>query len=210
MRARIDHVILAGPDLGELQEYAEAHLGIRPQPGGSHPGIGTRNALVGLGGRSYLELVAPDPDQPTPPHPRPFRVDELTEPTLTGWALRASGLAERVARAREKGVELGDPFRMSRTRPDGTTLSWELTGFDTDLGGMQPFLIDWGDTPHPSEGLPGVQLVSVRVRHPEAARLSSVLEALEAPRGAIQLRTMGDSVRLSLVVATGDGEVILG
>lgn len=210
MRARIDHIILAGPDLAELEEYAEAHLGVRPQPGGSHPGIGTRNSLVGLGGRTYLELVAPDPEQPDPERPRPFRVDELTEPTLTGWALGASGLTERVARAREKGVQVGDPFRMSRTRPDGSSLSWELTGFDTDLGGMQPFLIDWGDAPHPSERLPAVKLVSVRVRHPEAARLSTVLDALEAPRGAIQLRAMGDAARMSLVVVTAEGEITLG
>ncbi len=209
MRAQIDHIILAGPDLDELQEYAERHLGVRPQPGGSHRGLGTRNALLGLGGQRYLELVAPDPDQPEPAHPRPFRVDDLTEPTLTGWALRAPGLAERVERARAKGVEIGDPRPMSRTRPDGTELDWELTSVHTDLDGTVPFLIDWGQTPHPSDGLPSVKLVTVRVRHPEAARLSSALEALEAPRGPIQLRA-AEPVRISLVIDTGDGTVTLG
>lgn len=209
MSAQIDHIVMAGPDLTELVEYAEARLGVRAQPGGAHPGVGTRNALIGLGGRRYLELVAPDLDQPDPARPRPFRVDELSEPTLTGWALRATGLADRVASARERGVSIGDPFRMSRTRPDGTSLSWELTGFDTDLGGMVPFLIDWGASPHPSDGLPGALLVSVRIRHPEAGRLSAVLEALQAPRGAIQLRA-GEPARLSVVVATEEGEITLG
>lgn len=209
MRTQIDHIILAGPDLTELEEYAEARLGIRPRPGGAHQGVGTRNSLLGLGGRQYLELVAPDPDQPEPAHPRPFRVDELTEPTLTGWALRASDLPERVAHARERGVAVGDPFPMSRTRPDGTTLSWELTPLSTDLDGMVPFLIDWGSTPHPSEGLPAVKLVTVRLRHPDAPRLSSALEALEAPRGPIQLRA-AEPVRMSLVIATEDGSVTLG
>ncbi|WP_161958520.1 VOC family protein [Ornithinimicrobium cavernae] len=209
MRAQIDHIILAGPDLTELEEYAEAHLGLRPQPGGAHPGLGTRNSLLGLGGQRYLELVAPDPDQPEPDHPRPFRVDELTAPTLTGWALRAPGLGDRVSRAREKGLDPGDPRPMSRTRPDGTELSWELTSLDTGLDGTVPFLIDWGDTPHPSEGLPAVKLVTVRVRHPEAARLSSALEALEAPRGPIQLRA-AEPVRISLVIETERGPVELG
>lgn len=208
MRAQLDHVILAGPDLEELVEYAEAHLGVRAQPGGAHPGIGTRNALIGLGGQRYLELVAPDPDQPEPAQPRPFRVDELREPTLTGWALRAPDLAQRVARAREQGVQVGEPFAMSRTRPDGTTLSWELTGFQTGLEGMVPFLIDWGSSPHPSQGLPAVKLVSLRIRHPQASELSSALRALEAPRD-IQLRA-GEPVRLSLVIAASEGTVTLG
>lgn len=208
MRTQLDHVILAGPDLEELVEYAEAQLGVRAQPGGAHPGIGTRNALIGLGGQRYLELVAPDPDQPEPAQPRPFRVDELSQPTLTGWALRASGLAERVARAREHGVPVGEPFAMSRTRPDGTSLSWELTGFDTGLDGMVPFLIDWGSSPHPSQGLPGVKLVSLRIRHPKASELSDALHVLEAPRD-IQLRS-DQQVRLSLVIATSEGSVTLG
>lgn len=209
MRAQIDHIVLAGPDLTELEQYAEASLGIRPRSGGAHPGVGTRNSLLGLGGQRYLELVAPDPDQPDPAGPRPFRVDEVTEPTLTGWALRGPGLPDRVARAREKDVDPGDPRPMSRTRPDGAKLSWELTSLDTDFDGMAPFLIDWGNSPHPSEGLPAVKLVTVRVRHPEAERLSHVLDALEAPRGPIQLRA-AEPVRLSLVIATDDGSVTLG
>lgn len=209
MRAQIDHIILAGPDLTELEEYAEAHLGIRPQSGGAHPGMGTHNSLLGLGGQRYLELVAPDPEQPDPAQPRPFRVDELTEPTLTGWALRAQDLPERVARARERDIDPGDPRPMSRTRPDGTELSWELTSLDTALDGMVPFLIDWGSAPHPSEGLPAVKLVTVRVRHPEASQLSSALEALDAPRGPIQLR-VAEPVRMSLVIATDEGSVTLG
>ena len=209
MRTQIDHVILAGPDLTELEEYAETHLGLRPHPGGAHPGLGTRNSLLGLGGQRYLELVAPDPDQADPARPRPFRVDEVTEPTLTGWALRSADLPARVARARERDLDPGDPRPMSRKRPDGTELSWELTSLETGLDGMVPFLIDWGSTPHPSEGLPAVKLVTVRVRHPQAPRLSSALEALEAPRGPIQLRA-AEPVRMSLVIATDDGTVTLG
>ncbi|MCK0110940.1 VOC family protein [Ornithinimicrobium sp. F0845] len=209
MRAQIDHVILAGPDLAELEEYAEAQLGVRAQPGGAHPGLGTRNALIGLGGQCYLELVAPDPDQPDPAGGRPFRVDGLSGPTVTGWALRVTDIAEWVAQARESGTDPGDPRPMSRARPDGTELAWQLTPPDTDLDGTVPFLIDWGSAPHPSTGLPAVKLVSMRARHPDAARLRSALESLRAPRGPIQVR-VGDPVRLSVVIATDDGEITLG
>lgn len=209
MRAQIDHVILGGPDLGELEEYAERHLGVRPQTGGSHPGLGTRNSLVGLGGRCYLELVAPDPGQPDPSGPRPFRVDELSDPTPVGWALRVSGLEDHVAQARERGFDPGDPRGMSRRSAEGAELAWQLTSVDTDLDGMVPFLIDWGGAAHPSVGLPSVKLVSVRLRHPQAARLRSALEALQSPRGPVQVR-IGEPARMSVVIATDEGEVTLG
>lgn len=209
MRAQIDHVILAGPDLAELEEYAEAHLGVPARPGGVHPGLGTRNSLIGLGGRCYLELVAPDPDQPEPEGGRPFRVDGLREPTLTGWALRVAGIDDWVATARERGTDPGDPHPMSRTRPDGTELTWRLTPPATALDGAVPFLIDWGESPHPSDGLPAVKLVSVRFRHPEAVTLTGALEALRAPRGPVQVR-VGAPVRMSVVIATEEGTVTLG
>ena len=55
----------------------ETLTGVRPSYGGAHPGLGTHNALLSLGHHSYLEIIAPDPNQPTPPRPRPFGLDEL-------------------------------------------------------------------------------------------------------------------------------------
>lgn len=209
MRTPIDHLILGGPDLDALEQYAEEQLGVPPRRGGSHPGWGTRNSLVGLGGRRYLELVAPDPAQDDPEGARPFRVDELVAPTLVGWAVRADDIAAVVGRSRESGHDPGDPVAMSRTTPDGALLSWHLTPTDTGFAGALPFVIDWGETPHPSDGLPGVTLQTFRVRHPEASRISSVLEALGAGRGPVQLRT-GAPARLSAVLLTAAGRVELG
>ncbi|HLS46124.1 MAG TPA: VOC family protein [Ornithinicoccus sp.] len=209
MAAQLDHLIIGGPDLDDLEAYVEEQLGVAPRRGGSHPGWGTRNSLVGLGGRQYLELVAPDPDQPDPEHARSFRVDELTEPTLVGWAVRVDDVGSVVAHAREQGYDPGEPFGMSRRTADGRELAWQMTPTDTGRTRAVPFLIDWGQTPHPSEGLPAVLLQTFRIKHPQAPELNAAFKALGVARGPIQLR-VGEPVRLSAVLMTESGRVELG
>lgn len=43
----IDHFIYAGSHLDALSEAFTARTGIVPEPGGSHPTLGTHNSLVG-------------------------------------------------------------------------------------------------------------------------------------------------------------------
>jgi hypothetical protein len=84
---RIDHLIFATPDLDAAVDDLEGRFGVRAEPGGKHLGLGTRNALVGLGDATYLEIIAPDPDQLAPSMARPFGLDTVHQPRLAGWAL---------------------------------------------------------------------------------------------------------------------------
>jgi len=177
---RVDHLVYGTTDLDAAIDRLEKLLGVRATPGGRHPGLGTRNALIALGPASYLEIIAPDPAEPAPEAPRPFGIDDLGAPRLATWAARGSGLEELVRSAAARGVMLGEVLHGSRRRPDGTLLDWRFTDPRRVLGdGLVPFFIDWGESAHPAEtAARGTTLVDLRAEHPEPERVQAVLRHL--------------------------------
>jgi hypothetical protein len=205
--SKIDHLVYAAPDLAAGIERVEKLLGVKAVPGGQHPGAGTRNALIGLGDGTYLEIIGPDPDQPKPALPRRFGIDDLKAPRLVTWAAKGKDLEAIVANAKSKGIELGLVQIGSRRRPDGVLLSWRLTASSTlNADGLVPFFIDWGATPHPASSLPkGCTLISLRAEHPTAERVRGMLvgiglelpvEAAAAPALIALVRTPRGDVEL--------------
>ena len=206
--SRVDHLVYAAPDLAQGVERIEALLGVRATPGGQHPGAGTRNALVALGPRSYLEIIAPDPEQPKPSGARRFGIDDLKAPRLAAWAAGESDLEGLRSRAEKAGITLGTIGAGSRKRPDGVLLSWRFTSPGTVLGeGIVPFFIDWGQSPHPAEtAAKGAALVALRGEHPDPEKVQALLRGLglemkiaraaspaliatiECPKGRVELR----------------------
>lgn len=205
---RVDHLIYATPDLQAGVDRIEAQLGVRATPGGSHPGRGTRNALVALGPAAYIEIIGPDPDQPKPAAGRPFRIDALAAPALVTWAMKGENLEQLAADVKRHDVTLGPVIPGSRARPDGLVLKWRYTDPHTVVAdGIVPFVIDWGSTPHPAQtAARGATLVALRAEHPDAARVEKMLRALgvempvaigarpaliatiDSPRGRVELR----------------------
>jgi hypothetical protein len=85
----IDHLAYAVPDLAAAVADLEARLGVRAGPGGKHVGLGTHNALLARAPLTYLEIIAPDPDQPAPAVPRglsleAFHPEHPDPPSLAG------------------------------------------------------------------------------------------------------------------------------
>lgn len=205
--ARVDHIILATPDVDDSADRLTTTLGVRAVAGGRHPAWGTHNALIALGDLVYLEIVGPDLEAPAPEAPRPFGLDSLSAPRLVTWSVRGRALDALAAQARTNGIELGDVLRRTRRRPDGVLLSWEMTDSAAPRAdGIVPFFIDWGATPHPATTSPrGGTLVGLRARHPEAAGVQVMLRSLGL---ALEVEP-GDAPELIATLETRRGEIEL-
>lgn len=179
-RCELDHLVVACTDLAAGVDWAESRLGVRLQPGGKHTAMGTHNALLRLGERCYLEVIAIDPDGESPARPRWFSLDDpamqarlAQGPALVTWVVRCDALATVCARV----PDLGDILAMSRgdlhwriSVPDDGVLPWS---------GVLPAAIqrasaddadDAEPAPHPTERLPdaGCELQALDLSHPAA------------------------------------------
>lgn len=205
----MDHLLLGVSDLDSGIAWVEKATGVKAVVGGTHPGMGTRNALVSLGGKRYLEIIAPDPAQTA----FNFRINvrKLAEPRLVNWAAATADIDALAKKAHAAGCETFGPQPGSRARPDGKTLRWKTFGVMNDLGadGVEPipFFIEWAaDSVHPSQDSPkGCDLLSIEIEHPNAAGVKKTLATLGI---AAAVRT-GESARLTATISSPKGKVTL-
>jgi hypothetical protein len=198
-----DHLVVAALSLEQGCDWIEQQLGVRPQPGGKHVAMGTHNALLGLGPRFFLEVIAVDPAGKPPSRPRWFDLDEprmkaaLAEgPQLTHWVARTNDIAEVVRRMPSLGVI---------TPIIRGNLSWRITLPDDGHRpgrGLVPTLIQWPDARHPTDTLPDSErtLAALAGEHPEPGAVRAEIAALglsdflkvtyaKSPRLAAMIRT---------------------
>src|SRR4029077_9747781 len=115
--AMLDHILLGCNDLQRGIDFVEQHTGVRAAFGGVHPGRGTQNALLSLGTRRYLEIIAPDLQQNSAGELASM-LKKLTEPRLVGWAAHPGDIQVLAADLAKAGIKAEGPTPGSRKRPD--------------------------------------------------------------------------------------------
>jgi hypothetical protein len=209
----LDHLVVACLDLDDGEAWLRERLGAPLSPGGKHPGWGTHNRLLQLGGGVYLELIAPDPSAPEPASPRPFMLDDdglrrrlRRAPELVHWLVRADDLERELGGLR---YLCGTIVPMTRG-----ALRWRITippGGRPPADGLLPTLIQW-DVPmseHPTARLPdaGVRLAGLTVRGPKEVVERRPHVVAPVPIEWVDSRA---DPGLSLALDTPRGRVVLG
>jgi hypothetical protein len=203
LATRIDHLVVAAPDLDAGAAWVRAVLGAECRPGGRHERMGTHNRLLRLGDDLYVEVIAVDPAARPPGRPRWFSLDTFAPdamPRLVGWVARTTNIYKAASASPEP---LGTIEQMSRG-----DLSWRLTippDGSLPLGGAAPLLIQWDTSHHPATRLPddGFTLVRLDVTHPEPDRVWRLLTAVGFD-GPVGIHS-GDRALLAAEIGTQSG-----
>ena len=201
----LDHILLGCSDLQRGIDFVEQHVGVRAAFGGVHPGRATQNALLSLGTRRYLEIIAPDPQQSTATSELSAKLKKLSEPRLVGWAAHPGDLQVFAADLAKTGIAAEGPTAGSRKRPDGTVLRWKTLNLRDDANGLLPFFIEWSaDSTHPSAQAPsGCQLLRFELLTPDPAALAKAT----APLNLKAPIAKGNSPQLHAVISGANGQL---
>jgi hypothetical protein len=222
MPVRIDHVIVAGRDLGQL-EAAFTRLGFNVVDGGQHPHLGTRNRIILLY-QGYIELLAIADEQAVSPA---MRERLATAPGWIGFALQSADIVGEADEMRARGADIRGPKPGRLVAPNGSVRLWQTVtvGGDDLFSAAEPipFLIqhDSSGAQHQQE-LAGADAISP---HPNGAqRLQAVIVAtaslsatedvfardygLRAPRPAITVPVLAANARALPLQAAGERIVL--
>lgn len=204
----IDHLVYGVPDLAHGIDMLERSTGVRALFGGQHPGRGTHNALMSLGERRYLEIIALDPAQPHASDLLFPQLRGLTRPSFVAWAIGVASIEEAAAQARALGLSVLGPLEGQRARADGSLLRWKTLRLVAPSLALVPFFIAWDKaTAHPSLSSPaGCTLLSCDLHAPDPGHVRGVLGGLMGEVGLFA----GPKSQLVARLATPKGEIELG
>ncbi len=180
----LDHILLGCSDLERGIAFVEERTGVKAAFGGVHPGRGTQNALLSLGERHYLEIIAPDPKQAGTTGPESsverLKLRGLAEPRVVTWAAHPGDAMEFAEKLKKAGVDADGPTPGSRKRPDGKVLQWKTVNLADDEGGLLPFFIEWSaESVHPSMDAPkGCTIEKFWVESPQPEELAKKLKLI--------------------------------
>ena len=149
----MDHVVIAVDDLDAASTEFQDRYGLASVPGGRHRGLGTGNRIIPLGNSTYIEMIAIVDEEEAAMSPLAQVVRTFASSDSLGMLCLRTNSIEEVARS------LGEePISMSRDRPGGDPVRWQLAGFMSTLQDPSlPFFIRWEMAPEDHPGAAEVE-----------------------------------------------------
>lgn len=217
--SQFDHLVVAAATLEQGVQWCEATLGVTPRAGGEHPLMGTHNRLLRLSTdlypRAFLEIIAINPQAPSPGRCRWFDLDDPAlqqavhdQPRLVHFVARTGDAASAIEALHRLGIDRGPLIPAERPTPEGL-LRWGITvrpdGQRLFYGAL-PTLIQW-ESAHPADVMPpaGLSLLSLHACHPRV----DDLRAAHATIGLEGVTIEQGPPNLVATLATPKGTVVL-
>ena len=196
--------MFAVSDLEAGIEQLKTLTGVSAEFGGSHAGAGTRNALLSFGNEQYLEIIAPDPLQDIA-GTMGAELSSLQGPYIRTWAVATEDYTPVISALERFGYG-HHIIEMSRTRPDGVQLAWQILFVTQQPHGLaMPFFINWLDSKHPAQEAPGgCELEWFSVQCPDADAFQRFCAAID-----INVRVVKGDLKLSAQLQASLGTVAL-
>ncbi len=211
----LDHIVLAVPDLKQAMNYFQEKLGVTAMIGGKHVGLGTHNALLGIGDPNkhmYLELIAIDPDDPKEYSHYFFGIKKnMPAAYVATWCLRCE-TANDMEITNQSMNKMGAKYqhgavrKMQRQTPAGAILSWQIANAVEQVQascGQVPFLICWDDFRlHPTTKLAAENWLdfSLEFAAPDYPSLANNLDSLGFEKPAEVRFSAGEKPAINLTL----------
>lgn len=204
----LDHLTVVAPTLAEGVAHVRACLDLDVPFGQRHLYMGTHNHLLQLGGATYLEIVALDPQSAAPPCPRWFGLDDQRQVRadweagrrLRGWVARTDAIDAVIAVredvfGRKVALPWGEPLFDFAIPEDGSL----------PLGGGAPSIIDRRGRPRSMAAMAdlGARLRSFSLSHPDAAAIAELYQELDIDRPPVIVH--GSELRYRAQIETRAG-----
>ncbi|MFS0783978.1 VOC family protein [Bacillus sp. 1P06AnD] len=233
MKFQFDHVVHYVTDPNEMIGEFKTH-GLHAVEGGQHVNSGTYNSLCYFG-LSYIEFLGTYDRELVlnGAHPRNSLHASIVEQQFNEgfmrFALRTVQMESAATHFRRLGLEVHGPYPLSRKRPDGKVLEWDLL-FIGDGGNLNlPFIIQWKESdeerrrdlinqgsllPHPAD----VQLshLSIAVQDAQATakkwqkyfggKLGSLYEDKDLQASCLTLELDGGTLLFCSPLNVGNGQ----
>ena len=174
-KLNIDHIVYIVPNLNEAIDFIEDALGIRPHIGGRHLDRGTQNALLDIGNKAYLEILAADTENISFKGERWMGIDLMDQPCISRWCLSTNNLDQHSKHLKLWNPLMGEISQGRRLSPEGKALQWQMIlPLAKPKIDIVPFFIDWSSSEkHPCDDLTkGCVLESISFESPQAIDLN--------------------------------------
>lgn len=205
----LDHLTVIAPSLAEGMDHVRQCLGLDFDDGRLHAEMGTHNRRLRLGEALYLEVIAVDPDAPTPAGPRWFglgdpeavRADWEQGRRLRAWVARGDDFEALMRDHRDLlggRIDVGDRDYFSL--PEDGSLP---------MDGILPCVISRSDRRGPAGRMTdhGARLRTFEVEHPDPEDIRTLYDRLDI-RGDPAV-VPGERFRYRAVIDTPAGTRVL-